>query len=154
MKSVAAATLALSLLCAGAARAETSWVGTAMVMFTPPAVCGSAASAGDYGTMIYRPWGTALGNGANSYLAYIGQRSNFTMMVPGAPFQAGVNYSSRYVTSNIALGTNTAGVIAWSMSPSSLSASVQSATLEATFANFYNVSGCTVTLRAALSRVP
>lgn len=138
----------------GVARAETSWVGTAFVMPTPPEICGTAAASGDTATLIYRPAGAAFGNGADSYLAYIGQRSNFTMLVPGALFQAGVNYASRYVTSYIAFGSNTAGVTAWSMAPTTLSASTPSATLQATFANFYGVTGCTVTLRAALSRVP
>lgn len=154
MKWIAAAFATTGLVAFGAARAETSWVGTAMVLPTPPAICGTAAGTGDYATLIYRPAGAVFGNGANSYLAYVGRRSNFTMMVPGALFQAGVNYASRYVTSWIVLASNTGGVTAWSMSPATLSPSTQSATLEATFANFYGVSGCTVTLRAGLSRVP
>ena len=153
MRLVLAAGLAAMVAASTPAWAETVWVGDALVT-SAPSLCGSAAAVGDYATLIYRPAGTALGNAADSYLAYVSQRANMTMQVPNNTFRSGVNYASRYVTSYIAFGTNVAGVTAWALSPPTLATTTTHATLTATLANFYGVTGCTVSIRAALERAP
>ena len=141
---------------AGAARAETIWVGnffiTAIAESTP-GKCGDAAAVGDYGKVTYRPAGAALGNGANSFFAYVGQRSHFTMYVPNNTFQRNINYASQYVTSRVNFGSNVGGILAWNASPAAFDLSTTRATLSATFSNFYGVTGCTVWMRGGLEQI-
>lgn len=151
--SSALAALALTLS-VGLARAETVWVGNFFVSVTPPTVCGNTASKGDTHRVTYRPAGAALGNGADSYLAVIGQRANFTMLVPNNTFAAGINYAARYVSSYLNFGSNTGAITAWSMAPAALATNSTRAELQFTFTNFYAITGCTVTLRGDLERVP
>lgn len=149
-----AALAALAALAAVSVHAETVWVGNAFVTAATaacgPATAGAFAAVGDFYRVIYRPAGVPLGNAADSYFAIIGQRSNFTMLVPNNTFRSGINYASRYVTSQVNFGTNGASILAWSMTPAALDASVKNASLTFTFANFFAVAGCNPTIRADL----
>lgn len=140
--------------------AQTTWIGNVFISAVPsPASClnssgASVAEVGDYYRGLYRPAVSGLGNGADSYLALVGQRSSFTLMVPNNTFRAGINYGSSYVSSSINFGSNTAGITAWSQAPATPGANAANLTLTATLANFWNVKGCTVTLQGAFALVP
>jgi hypothetical protein len=141
----------------GAARAETIWVGQAFIVAkqeSTPGICGDAASIGDYSKIVYRPASAPLGNGADSYLSYVGRRTSLVLFVPNNTFRSGINYSGTYVSSQLNFGTKVGGVTAWSLTPTVLAADTLTATLTATFANFFGVTGCTVSWRADLERVP
>lgn len=156
MKRILSGSLLL-LLSAGAARAETIWVGSAFITAiseSTPGVCKDAANVGDYSKITYRPAGALLGNGADSYLAYVGQRSNVTLFVPNNTFRAAINYSGSYVSSQLNFGTKVGAITAWTMTPATLDANTLKATLTATFTNFYGLTGCTAFWRADLERVP
>ena len=136
------------------AQAETLWVGNAFVTVAPQPTCGTAATVSDYSRIIYRPASVPLGNGADSYFAYIGNRADFTMTTPGNTFRSGINYGAHFVTSNINFGSNVGAITAWTLTPAVISASQTNYTLKATFANFYGVTGCTVSLQANLELMP
>lgn len=131
------------------AHAETVWLGNAFVTQVE-AVCGNAASVGDFQTAIYRPAGVPLGNDADSYFALVSQRANFTMQVPNNTFRAGINYGSRYITSQLKFGSNVGGILNWTMSPQVLDTTVKQAKLTFTIANYFGVKGCTTTFQVAL----
>ena len=111
----------------------------------------TVAEVGDFYRGLFRPAGAALGNGADSYLAMVSQRSSFTITVPNNSFQAGINYGSSYVSSSINFGSNTAGITRWTQVPTALAAGTANVNLTVTLANFWNLRGCTVTLQGALA---
>lgn len=135
------------------ARAESLWVGTAFVT-EATSVCGSAATVGDFARLIYRPAGTSLGNDADSTLAYITSRASVTMFVPNNTFRANINYSGQSISSQVTITTRTGGILGWTLSPSVLATSTPRASLTARLANFFAVSGCTVSLQANLAKIP
>lgn len=141
-------------------RAETTWIGNIFVSAVAvPSKClnsngSSVADVGDYYRGLFRPAVSGLDNGADSYLALVGQRSSFTIMVPNNTFQAGINYGSSYVSSSLSFGSNSAGITRWTQSPATPTATTNSINITATLANFWNVKGCTVTLRGALTLAP
>lgn len=153
----AAGALALAPM---AARAQTVWTGNMFVTAVPsPTNCinssgVSVADVGDFYRALYRPAGTALGNGADSYLALVSQRSAFAITVPNNSFRAGINYASSYVSSTVGFGSNAAGITQWQQSPTSPGTGTANVTLTATLANFWNLTGCTVTLQGALPLTP
>jgi hypothetical protein len=130
-------------------RAETTWLGNAFVIAVPPA-CGTTVTVGDFNTILYRPAGVPLGNGADSYLALLGQRTSFTMLVPNNTFKPGINYASQYVTSLLNFGSNVGGILAWSMTPAVLSTATINARLVFTISNFFKITNCNPTFRADL----
>jgi low affinity Fe/Cu permease len=69
-------------------------------------------------------------------------------------FRAGINYGALAVGSHLTFASYIAGITAWSLTPSVISASTSHYTLNATFANFYDVAGCTVSIKADLERAP
>lgn len=143
---------ALATLSFSAARAETVFVGDTLVLSTT-SKCGTSISVGETARFTYRPTGTGLGNGADSYLAYIGNRSSYTMTVPGAPFRSGVNYAGQAMSSSLSLKTETGGIIGWDMKPAKPGPDTASVTLVATLANYWAIVGCTVTIRSNLLRM-
>lgn len=145
-----AAALAAS---AAPASAATVWVGNVFVT-AAASVCGASAAVGDYATLIYRPASVPLGNGANSYLAYVSPRSSFAMTVPNNTFRPLVNYAGQFVSSTLKFGTSSGGITAWTMTPATLSATTTHAQLTTTLANFFATTGCTVTLRGDLELAP
>ena len=153
MKHAAVLALATLAVCPSLARAETAWVGNAFILTATPA-CGNTAAAGDAQRVIHRPAGAALGNGADSYFAFVGQRANFTMMVPNNTFRAGINYAARYVSSYLNFGTANGAITAWSMSPAVMGAATNSAELTMAITNYYNIVGCNISVRADLERAP
>lgn len=149
MKTIAAIAL-LTLVSTIPAQAETSWIGNAFVVIAPQPACGNTVTTGDFYNIIYRPAGEVLGNGADSYLALVSQRSNFTMLTPNNTFRGGINYAARYVSSQINFGSSVGGITAWSMSPVSLAVNVRDANLTFTITNFFKIAGCNPTFRADL----
>ena len=136
------------------AQAETLWVGNAFVTVATQPTCGTAASVSDYSRIIYRPASVPLGNGADSYFAYVGSRADFTMTTPNNTFRSGINYGGHFVSSYINFGNNVGAITAWTLTPSVISASQTNYTLNATFTNFYGVTGCNVSLQANLELLP
>lgn len=142
------------------ASAQTTWIGNVFVSAVPaPASCLNSsgvtvAEVGDAYRGMYRPAVSGLGNGADSYLALVGTRSSFTIMVPNNTFRAGINYGSSYVSSTINFGSNTAGITAWTQVPVTPAATTLNVTVTATLANFWNVKGCTVTLQGGFTLAP
>lgn len=145
---------ALAPLIAAPAQAETLWVGNAFVTAAVQPTCADPASVGDYSRGIFRPAGVSLGNGANSYFAYIGTRSNLAFYVPNNAFQSEVNYGAYFVNSYVSFGGNVAGITAWTLTPPVISSTQKNYTLNATFANFFDLVGCTVSLEADLELLP
>lgn len=146
------AAAAFLLATAGAARAETVFVGDTMVLSVTTA-CAGNISVGETARFTYRPTGAGLGNGADSYLAYVGARSSYAMTVPNNTFRAGVNYAAQSLGSRLTLTSSTAGVTGWSQNPATIGAATPSAELVATFANFWGVKGCTATIRSNLLKM-
>lgn len=161
----------------GPAWAETAWVGHSVLTSVPAACQGSGAAVGDVANLIYRPASTALGNGANSSLAYISTRSYTVMTIAGNSFQQGAlfdweNVSSRngfYSSANF----TAASVSEWVLTPASVepaTATPASAegvapsvakktppthvTLQATFDNFWGYEGCSIQMQAGLELIP
>ncbi len=145
---------ALATLIAASAHAETLWLGNAFVTAAVQPTCGVAATVGDYSRVIFRPAGVSLGNGGNSYFAYIGTRSSLTFYVPGNSFRPGINYGAYFLNSYVSFGGNIAGITAWTLTPPVISAVQKNYTLTATFANFFDLTGCTVSLKADLELLP
>jgi hypothetical protein len=143
---------ALGAAFATAAMAETVFVGDSLVLSASTA-CTGTISVGETARFIYRPAAPGLGNGADSYLAYIGNRSSFTMTVPNNTFQAGVNYAGQSMGSKLTLTTNTAGVTGWAQNPVAISASTTQTELVANFANFWGVKNCSVSIRSNLLKM-
>lgn len=140
------------LVAASAVRAETVFVGDSLVL-AATSQCGTAISVGETARFTYRPTGSGLGNGADSYLAYIGNRSSYAMTVPGNTFRERVNYAGQAMSSSLSLKTETGGITGWDQKPAKASADVENLELTATLANFWAVVGCTVTIRSNLLRV-
>lgn len=144
--------LAASAATASGARAETVFVGDTMVLSTTSA-CVNVISVGETARFAYRPAGAAFGNGADSYLSYIGGRSSFAMTVPGNTFRASVNYAGQAMGSKLNLTTGKGGITGWTQNPATLSTSTATAELVANFANFWGVKGCTVSIRSNLIKM-
>lgn len=144
--------LAALVIAGSAARAETVFVGDTLVLSATSA-CASVISVGETARFAYRPAGAAFGNGADSYLAYIGGRASFAMTVPGNTFRSSVNYAGQSMGSKLSLTTGKGGVTGWTQNPATLSTSTDVAELVASFANFWAVKGCTVTIRTNLLKM-
>jgi hypothetical protein len=147
------ATAAVAVSVAMPASAETLWVGNVLVTAATDQ-CGSAAEEGGYFRSVYRPAGVPLGNGANSYLTYLGQRSSYAMTVPNNQFQFGVNYTASGVTSEIKIVSKAGGITQWVQNPVSVSTNTTFITVTASIANFFAVTGCTATFQGHYVRVP
>lgn len=138
--------------CFGGARAETVFVGDAAVLSTTPQ-CGSAILVGEAARLTYRPAGPGLGNGVDSYLSYVGNRSSFAMTTPGKAFRAGVDYAGQALSASLSLKTVTDAVAGWEQRPAELSRDTPALQLTATLGGFWAITGCRVTMRAHLVRV-
>jgi len=152
MKRVVLSLAAVAASAAAPAAAETVFVGGATIR-TVTTQCGSAATVGDYGRLIYRPASPGLDNGADSYLAFVFNRAAYAMTVPNNTFRINVNYAGQGVGSTLNVSTKTGGITQWTLSPATLAATTPSTTLTATLANFWAITGCTVTFNAYLIRV-
>ncbi|PZQ11311.1 MAG: hypothetical protein DI565_18645 [Ancylobacter novellus] len=146
-----AATLPL-FAAAGAVRAETVFVGDTQVLAVTTN-CSGNISVGETARFTYRPAGPGLGNGADSYLAYVGSRSSYTMTTPNNTFRAGINYAAQGLGSRLTLTNTTAGITGWTQNPATITTTTTSAELVSTFANFWGVKGCTATIRSNLLKM-
>jgi hypothetical protein len=142
---------AAALLSAFGAHGETLWIGNAQLIAATSA-CVNSVTVGDFFRAIYRPMGVPLGNGANSHLALLAQRSSFVMRVPNNTFRASINYVGQTVGSTIGITSKAGGILGWQESAGFGSPLVSNVT--ASIANFYGVTGCTGTVRMALMRLP
>ena len=145
--------LAVLLGAAPGASADTIWVGKAQVAAAATA-CGTSVAVGDYATVTYRPAGQA-GNGGDSNLAYVTQRSSYAMYVPKNTFQANINYAAVVVGSWVTYeSVNKIGAItAWTAS-SAFGPTAVHVHLKATFTNFWGLPGCTVSMDAPMEEQP
>ncbi|GLK79553.1 hypothetical protein [Methylopila turkensis] len=134
------------------ANAEIMYVGSAAVTAASTA-CGNSATVGDYARITYRPAYPAFGNSGDSYLAYVTTRASFAMTVPANTFRAGINYSGQSVGSTLNVASRAGGITAWTQAPATPATDTSSINVTATFANFWTISGCTVSLRFNLLRV-
>lgn len=144
--------LLASAAAASAARAETVFVGDTMVLSASTA-CTNTISVGETARFAYRPAISGFGNGGDSYLAYVGARSSFAMTVPNNRFRSGVNYAGQAMGSRLSLATKTGGVTGWTQNPTVLATTTDNAELVASFANFWGVKGCSVTIRTNLLKM-
>jgi len=144
---VAAATLALAF--ASPAQSETLFVGSAMVS-ARTSQCGNSVVTGDFGRMTYRPSGAALGNGGDSNLAFLTSRASYSMNVPGGRFQFGVNYGGQSVNSQLTITPKAGGVTQWVQAPQNIGPSTPNLDITASIANFFGITGCSVTFQMSL----
>lgn len=136
------------------AAAETTWAGTAFLVSATTPCAGSGIAKGDFGRLLYRPTGSGLGNGANSTLTYISSRSSFTMYVPNNGFRPRINYGGTIISSTLSIVSKTGGILDWATTPSTFGINTNDATVTAGIANFFGITGCTVSLRGSLVKIP
>lgn len=134
------------------AQAETLWIGNAFVTVASTA-CGISAKVGDFWRAIYRPAGTGLGNGANSYLSLTSSRANFAMTVPNNTFRANINYTARTVGSTVGLGTHSGGILAWTETANFAAVPINSG-VTMRLAKFFGTTNCNATLRVFFTKLP
>ncbi|MFC3691354.1 hypothetical protein [Chenggangzhangella methanolivorans] len=144
--------LPFAALAASGAEAETVFVGDSLVLSTTT-TCGTSIAAGETARLTYRPAGAKLGNGGDSYLAYVANRSSFTMTIAGAVFGSGQNYAGQNVSSYLGVATIVGGVVGWQQSPAKIGPDTETIELTATLANYLTIKGCTVTIRSNLIQV-
>lgn len=143
---------ALLMLPAMGAQAETLWTGNAFVT-TASTACGTSARVGDFFRAIYRPAGTGLGNGANSYLSLTSSRANFAVTVPNNTFRMNINYTGRTVGSTVSLGTHAGGILLWNES-AAFATGTANITVTARFAKFFGTTDCTATVQVFFTKLP
>lgn len=131
------------------AGAETLWFGEGFVV-ARTTQCGDSVSLGDFAKVTYRPAGTTNGNGADSSLSWVSSRASHTMLVTNNSFRPAINYRGQSITSKAGYASKAGGILAFTETPGPST----DLGLEATFANFYTITGCTVTFRAALQPLP
>lgn len=135
----------------GAAQAETVYVGNSFIDFVSgDSRCTSTFAVHDTARVLFRPRGTAFGNGANAHLAYMTTRSSFVMRVSGNDFQASVNYVGSGVGSRANLLSNSGGITVWEQSPAVIGPGTPTVAIKGRFANFFAISGCFVEISANL----
>jgi hypothetical protein len=143
--------LILAALPATSALAETVFVGNSFIdAVEGGSQCKSTFQVNDTARVLYRPRGGALGNGGNSYLAYVTSRSSWMMHVAGNDFQASINYGGSGVGSRANLINKTAGITVWEQTPASVTAATPTVAIRGRFANFYGIKDCFVEFRANL----
>lgn len=138
-------------LAVSGAKAETVFVGDTLVLSTTSA-CGTSVTVGETARFTYRPAGDKLGNGGDSYLAYVANRSSYGMTVAGN-FNAGRNYAGQGVGSSVGVSTAVGGILGWEQSPAKIGTGTGNIELTATLANYLAVKSCTVTIRSNLIQV-
>lgn len=157
MKLTVALALGAAILTISVARAETAWVGNSFAV-NAPSYCGSTIGYGDSNRITYRPAGSALGNGTDSYVAILSQRSAFVARVVGSLAKTGAAYSPLWVGSHLNIDADynawTSKISSWTMTPATLSATTDSAEVTFTIVKYYGKTGCDVTFHANLERTP
>lgn len=133
------------------AQAESLWVAEARVI-AATTQCSGTVAVGDFFRAIYRPMGTAIGNGANSHLALFSQRSSFVMRVPNNKFRGNVNYVAQVVSSTITITSHGGAILSW-QETAPFGSPVSSA-VTASIANFFGKTGCTGTVRMFFVLLP
>lgn len=144
--------LPVAALAVSGAKAETVFLGDTLVLSTTSA-CGTSVTVGETARFTYRPAGDKLGNGGDSYLAYVANRSSYGMTVAGNLFGAGRNYAGQGVGSSVGVSTSVGGIVGWEQSPAKIGTGTANIELTATLANYLAVKNCTVTIRSNLIQV-
>lgn len=141
----------LAILPLRPAVADTVYVGNAFVSFVSGgAQCTSTFAVNDFARAIYRPRGAALGNGGDSYLAYVSSRSSMVMAVPNNDFQASINYAGSGVSSRAGLISKAGGITVWQQTPALVGSGTPGVTIKGRFANFFGIKDCIVEIRGNL----
>jgi hypothetical protein len=127
--------------------------GTAFVT----AVSGSCAAVGDYYTMVYRqlvePSNTSYGGG----VSFVSERSTVSYVMPAnKPLNSGNQPTLNAYGQSAEAGpfTYTGGVNLKISSPGTTKKPKTSVTITGTVTNFFDTTGCTVTIGAALQLRP
>lgn len=150
MKRIVVAAL-LAMLPLGPALADTVYVGNAFVSFVGGgSQCTSTFQVNDSGRVMYRPRGAALGNGGDSYLAYVTSRSSMVMAVLNNDYQASINYAGSGVSSRAGLISKAGAITVWQQTPAVIGSGTASVTIKGRFANFFGIKDCFVELRGNL----
>lgn len=157
MKLTIALAFGATILAASVAHAETAWVGNAFATIAP-SYCGTSVGAGDSYRIVFRPAGTTLGNGADSNLALVGQRSVFAARVANGLFKTGATYTPLWIGSQLNNDKDnsswTSTIASWTMTPTTLATTTDSAELTFKIVKLWGKTGCDVTFHANLERAP
>ena len=142
--------LLVAQLAAGAATAESLFVGDAFVLTS---TC-STFAVGDFGRVVYRPRGSTLGNGTtDSYLSYSPSRSGITMVRVGGNFANNAPLHTYGAGSKAnAIDDAAATATVWTQTPAALTAATKAIKVDATITGFFSVASCVVTLRLNLAK--
>ena len=150
--------LAAWLLVAGHAASASSvtqvWQGEAFVLsFTGACAPTNVATPGDYYRLIYRP--KLAATDAAEGLSFVGARATYLAIsaAGSAMFQGSGTYRGTFISSRAATGTTT-GASNLSISPLPILTSTSTVSISGTLTNFFAVTGCDVTFRAALTPRP
>jgi hypothetical protein len=150
MKRMVVAAL-LAMLPLDPASADTVYVGNAFVSFVGGgSQCTSTFQVNDSARILYRPRGAALGNGGDSYLAYVTGRSSMVMAVLNNSFQANINYAGSGVSSRAGLISKAGGITVWQQEPGAIGPGTPSVAIRGRFANFFGIKDCFVEFRGNL----
>ncbi len=141
----------LALLPIRPAVADTVFVGNVFISaVSGVSQCTSTFQANDSARVIYRPRGAGLGNGGDSYLAYVTSRSSMVMAMLNNDFQAGVNYAGSGVSSRAGLISKAGAITVWQQAPGSIGPETATVAIKGRFANFFGIRDCFVEFRGNL----
>jgi hypothetical protein len=149
MRATLVAAAALLIAAMSPARAETLFVGSAMVT-ARTSECGDSISPGDFGRMTYRPVGARLGNDGSSYLLFVTSRASYAMSVANNQFQLNVNYGGQSVNSQLSVTPRAGGVTQWVQAPRTIGPATDGIEITGSIGNFFAIKGCVVTFQANL----
>jgi hypothetical protein len=142
---------ALAHLTLRAAHADTVFVGNTFISaVSGTSSCTSTFQVNDTARALYRPRGSALGNGGDSYLAYVTNRSSMVMAVLNNDFRADINYSGSGVSSRAGLISKAGGITVWQQTPANIAPGTPSVAIKGRFANFFGIKDCFVEFKGNL----
>lgn len=143
---------AFAALASNAANAATVWIGNGFIeAVSGGSTCTSTFTVGDFGRMLFRPRGGPLGNGGDSNLVYVTNRSAFQMQVQNGDFQTGATLVNQSEGSTGKIGTGTNQVTSWSQGPAgTIGTGTETIKVVGKFTNFFRITNCNVTIRMHL----
>ncbi len=142
----------VAALASTAANAETVWIGNGFIeQAGGSATCTNIFKVNDFGRIVFRPRGSALGNAGDSNLVYVTTRSAFQMQVQNGDFQTNATLVSQSVSSKGKIGTGTSQVTSWSQTPAgTIGTGTETIKVVGKFTNFFRITNCNITLRMHL----
>lgn len=154
MKTFAVLMLFSASLAAGPAAARTNWQGEAFIVAVNGSICTDDGwGVGSNFLVTYLP-ANIDNNGTSSFLALHGNRRHATSFRVSGGFAGGKAYSAVAIGSAGQFFTYTGSFTAFSRSPSTVTVTTNTIAFTTSIANFAGNSGCTVTLRGAMTLRP